>query len=310
MERFGLSEAGPGHPGHAAAPPGRARTPEDRGRVPDRSRSASPSWKTCWLTPQEDPGPDPRRHERAGREVRRPAPHAHRTRRTEEFREEDLVPDEAVLISITERGYIKRVPPRPTARQGRGGKGVTAMTMRDEDEVEHLFCRRLARHASCSFPTGARSTQERAYQIPDAGRGAKGIPLIKCPGARPGETITAAVAVPSFRAEPRYCSMVTRTGAHQARAGSPPSRRCGPRGLIAITLEEDDQLRWVKLTSRRRQDLILVTRHGPGDPLQRAPSAPDGPRRRPACAPSAAPARVTGGRHGRHHRSPGGCCWS
>ncbi len=177
---------------------------------------------------------------------------------TDEFDEADLVPDEDVLIFITRRGYIKRVPAEAYRTQGRGGKGVTGMTTRDEDVVEHLFAAGSL-DSILFFSNKGKVYQEKAYQIPDAGRAAKGIPLLSVLALDPDERITAAVAVPSFE-EVEYCTMVTRQGRIK-RVEVSAFEAVRPSGLIAILLDEGDELGWVKLTTGD-QDLILVTAQG------------------------------------------------
>ena len=177
---------------------------------------------------------------------------------SEEFREEDLVADEAVLISITERGYIKRVPANTYRRQGRGGRGVTGHGMRGEDEVVRLLPARSL-DTILFFSDRGKVYSERAYQIPDADRTARGIPLVNILALETGETITAAVAVPDFGAA-RFCSMATRNGRIK-RVALSEFAAVRPSGLIAITLEPGDQLVWVRLT-HGDDEIILVTRHG------------------------------------------------
>lgn len=175
-----------------------------------------------------------------------------------EFDEADLVPDEDVLVFITQRGYIKRVVAEAYRTQGRGGKGVTGMTTREEDVVEHLFAAGSL-DSILFFTDRGKVYQEKAYQIPDAGRAAKGMPLISVLQLDPDESVTAAVAVPDFD-EVEYCTMVTRKG-HIKRVEVAAFESVRPSGLIAISLAEGDELGWVKLTTGT-QDLIIVTAHG------------------------------------------------
>jgi DNA gyrase subunit A len=177
---------------------------------------------------------------------------------SEEFREEDLVSDEAVLISITERGYIKRVPSKTFRSQRRGGRGVIGHGTKDEDEVMFLFPARTL-DTILFFSDKGKVYSERAYQIPDADRTARGIPIINVLALDTRETITAAVAVPDFDAA-EYCTMATRSGKVKRVILSRFSS-VRPSGLIAISLDEDDELDWVRLT-RGDDDIILVTEHG------------------------------------------------
>ncbi len=176
----------------------------------------------------------------------------------ENFEESDLVPDEDVLIFITRRGFIKRVAARAYRLQGRGGRGVNGMTTRETDDVEHLFAAGSL-DSILFFSDRGKVYQEKAYQIPDAGRTAKGIPLQSVLSLEAGERITAAVAVPSFE-EVEYCTMVTRLGRIK-RVEVSAFEAVRPSGLIAISLDEGDELGWVKLTTGG-QDLIIVTAGG------------------------------------------------
>ncbi|MER3458136.1 MAG: DNA gyrase subunit A [Chloroflexota bacterium] len=177
----------------------------------------------------------------------------------EEFREEDLVPDEEVLISITQRGYVKRVPARVYKSQARGGRGITGMTTREEDAVLYLLAAGSL-DSILFFSDRGRVYMERAYQIPDADRQAKGLPITNLLALAPGERVTAVVARPQNGLAARYLTMVTRLGRVKRMALSEieSARRAG---IVAISLEADDELGWVRLT-RGDQDLILVTERG------------------------------------------------
>jgi len=177
---------------------------------------------------------------------------------SEELREEDLVADEAVLISITERGYIKRVAASSYRLQGRGGRGVTGHSMRGEDEVNMLFPARSL-HTVLFFSDRGKVYSEKAYQIPDADRTDRGIPLVNILALEVDETITAAVAVPDFEAA-RYCTMATRNGKIK-RVELAEFAAVRPSGLIAISLEKGDILGWVRLTSGK-DEVILATQSG------------------------------------------------
>ncbi len=177
---------------------------------------------------------------------------------SEDLSEEDLVADEAVLISITERGYVKRVASSTYRRQGRGGRGVTGHSMRDEDEVMMLIPARSL-DSLLFFSDRGKVYSERAYQIPDASRTARGIPMVNILALDLGETITAAVAVPDFEAA-NYCTMATRAGKIK-RVALPKFASVRPSGLIAISLAEGDVLGWVQLTSGD-DEIIIVTEQG------------------------------------------------
>jgi DNA gyrase subunit A len=177
---------------------------------------------------------------------------------SEEFSEEDLVPDESVLVSITQRSYVKRVAANAYRRQGRGGRGVTGHSMRGEDEVMMLFPARSL-DTILFFSDRGKVYSEKAYQIPDAGRTARGIPMVNILALSPEELVTAAVTVPDFSAA-NYCTMATRNGKIK-RVELSNFASVRPSGLIAIGLEEGDVLGWVRLTSGD-DEIILVTEQG------------------------------------------------
>jgi DNA gyrase subunit A len=177
---------------------------------------------------------------------------------TGDFNEEDLVKDEEVLISITERGYIKRVPSATYRSQGRGGRGVTGMTTRDEDVVEFLFAARTL-NTILYFTDKGKVYSEKAYRIPDASRTAKGVSIINLINLSPGEKITATVVVPDFD-QAEYLIMLTRKGRIK-RTNLSEFESVRPSGLIALTLDVDDELGWVKLT-HGNDEVILVSRSG------------------------------------------------
>ncbi len=177
---------------------------------------------------------------------------------TGEIREEDLVQDEPVLISLTQKGYIKRVPTRTFRAQGRGGRGVMGHTTRDEDEVVLLLPARTL-YTVLFFTDRGKVYSVKAYQIPEAGRTGKGVPIVNLLPLLPGEQVTAAVPVPDFAAA-EYCFMTTRRG-RVKRVRLEEFAAVRPSGLIAITLADDDALGWVRLT-KGDDEIILVTERG------------------------------------------------
>jgi DNA gyrase subunit A len=177
---------------------------------------------------------------------------------SEEFSEEDLVPDEAVLISITQRGYVKRVAAKTYRRQARGGRGVQGHRIKDEDEVDILFPTRSL-DTVLFFSDKGKVYSEKAYQIPDADRTARGISILNVLALDHDEKITAAVPVPDFSAA-SYCIMATRKGKIK-RVELSHFESVRPSGLIAIGLADDDVLGWVRPTSGDNE-IIVVTEQG------------------------------------------------
>jgi DNA gyrase subunit A len=176
----------------------------------------------------------------------------------ESLQEEDLVPDEAVLISITVRGYIKRVAAKVYRAQARGGRGVTGHATKDEDEVMVLIPARTL-DTVLFFSDKGKVYSEKAYQIPDADRTGRGIPIVNVLSLDAGETVTAVVSVPNFDAA-KYCMMATRRGRIK-RLTLSELAAVRPSGLIAINIEDGDELGWVRLTGGQ-DDVILVTEQG------------------------------------------------
>ena len=174
------------------------------------------------------------------------------------FDEEDLIKEEEVLVTITRQGYVKRVSSQTYKRQGRGGRGVTGMTTRDEDDVIFLFA--ASTHDTILyFSDRGKVYSEKAWRAPDASRTARGIPLVNLINIHPDENITAVVPVSSF-ADAKYLTMVTR-GGRMKRTELSAFEAVRPSGLIALGLEEGDALHWAKLT-QGNNDLILVTKLG------------------------------------------------
>ena len=172
--------------------------------------------------------------------------------------DEDLVPDEPTLISITERGYVKRMSPKTFRAQHRGGRGVTGHATKDEDEVLFLFPARTL-DTILFFSDRGKVYSERAYQIPDATRTARGIPIVNVLAMDADETITAAVPAPHFD-EAHYCTMVTSKGTIK-RVVLSALASVRPSGIIAINLHDDDKLGWARLTDGQ-DEIILVTEQG------------------------------------------------
>ncbi|MEN8171604.1 MAG: DNA gyrase subunit A [Chloroflexota bacterium] len=172
--------------------------------------------------------------------------------------DEDLIADEAVLISITDRGYVKRVAAKTYRAQRRGGRGVKGHATREEDTVLMMIPARTL-DTVLFFSNKGKVYSERAYQIPDAGRTAGGISIVNILSIAPEETITAAVAVRNFDAA-EYCTMLTRKGRIK-RVALSQFAAVRPSGLIAIGLSDDDELGWARLTSGT-EELIIVTARG------------------------------------------------
>jgi len=175
-----------------------------------------------------------------------------------EIREEDLIADVPVLISLTQRGYIKRMPTTTFRAQGRGGRGVAGHNTKEDDEVALLIPARTL-HTLLFFSNKGKVYSQKAYQVPEARRTASGTPIINLLPLEADERITAAIAVPDFNAA-EYCFMATRNGVTK-RVHLEEFASVRPSGLIALSLKGNDALEWARLTSGD-DEILLVTARG------------------------------------------------
>ncbi|HRE47779.1 MAG TPA: DNA gyrase subunit A [Aggregatilineales bacterium] len=174
-----------------------------------------------------------------------------------EFEETDFIREEEVLIALTKRGFIKRSPTALYRTQGRGGRGVTGITTRDEDNVELLLSANSHGYVLC-FTNFGKVYALRAYQVPEADRTGKGQLISNLIALNPDEKITGLTCVDNFDAG--YFVMVTRN-AKIKRVEISEFSAVRTSGLIAITLDDDDRLEWVRRTSGE-DHLIVVTAYG------------------------------------------------
>ncbi len=176
---------------------------------------------------------------------------------TGEVSDEDLIPDVRVLITITDRGYIKRQAADSYRTQRRGGRGVKGMVTREQDIVRHLLiCSSLDN--LLFFTDKGKVYQLKAHEVPDSSRTAKGLPLVNLISLEPGEQVTSMLAVPDFNGE--YLVMATRRGKIK-RTHLREYSQVRSNGLIAIGLEEGDTLGWVQV-SHGDEDVLLTTAQG------------------------------------------------
>lgn len=176
----------------------------------------------------------------------------------EELSEDDLVIEEDVLVSITQRGYVKRVLAKSYRSQGRGGQGVTGMATREEDAVLYILAASTLDDV-LFFTDKGRVFRQRVYQLPEADRQAKGTTLINLLSLDAGEKVTAAVAIPPVNST-GYLVMATARGKIK-RTSLEEFAVVRAAGLIAIGLDEDDYLGWVQVTDGN-QEIVIVTERG------------------------------------------------
>ena len=171
---------------------------------------------------------------------------------------EDLIPDETILVTITNKGYIKRLPHDTYKNQRRGGKGITGMTTREQDEVNHaIICNTM--DSLLFFTNKGRVFQLKSHEVPDAGRTAKGLPLINLISIDQNEQITSVLAVSDF-GKSDYLVMATQQGKIK-RSHLSEFSAVRSNGLIAIRLEEKDELNFVR-ESRGKGEIIMTTAEG------------------------------------------------
>jgi DNA gyrase subunit A len=177
-----------------------------------------------------------------------------------EMTDEDLIADEDVVITISGRGYIKRQPVATYRRQHRGGKGIIGHVTREEDAVEHLIVANTHDWA-LFFTNRGRVFSAKVHSIVDASRQAKGTPIINLPGVQveAGEVPVATIVLPNF--EPgHYLVMATRRG-HIKKTPLEQFERVRSTGIRAITINDNDELAWVDVSSGE-DDIIIATAQG------------------------------------------------
>lgn len=176
------------------------------------------------------------------------------------FTQEDLIPNEATIVTMTRDGYIKRLPPTIFKTQSRGGKGVMGLTVKEEDMVEHFFS--TMTHTDLLFFTSrGRVFQLKAYEVPPAAtRTAKGQALVNFLQLTQAEKVTAVLPLADLENNIKYLVMVTRQGTSK-KVELSAFENVRRSGLIALKLNGDDVLEWVKPSSGN-DDLLLVTTDG------------------------------------------------
>ncbi len=197
-------------------------------------------------------------------ELKRKYPGERRTRivddSSREMTDEDLIADEDVVITVSGRGYVKRQPIATYRRQHRGGKGIIGHVTREEDAVEHLLVA-TTHDWALFFTNRGRVFSSKVHTIPDASRQAKGIPIINLPGVQveAREVPMATITLKDFR-ESKYLVLATKHGIIK-KTPLEQFEKVRSSGIIAITLDEDDELAWVDVASGE-DDIIIATALG------------------------------------------------
>lgn len=172
--------------------------------------------------------------------------------------DEDLIPVENSVLTLTHNGYIKRLPANTYRSQRRGGRGIQGMGTNDDDFVEHLL--NTSTHDTILFFTSkGRVFRTKGYQVPEFSRTAKGLPIINLLGVDKDENVTAMIPVAEFE-EDKYLFFVTRNGVAK-RTKVSEFANIRSNGLIALTLRDNDELIGVKMTNGN-EDIVIGTKHG------------------------------------------------
>ncbi len=175
-----------------------------------------------------------------------------------DFSEEDMVPKENTVIALTSLGYIKRMTVDNFKSQNRGGKGIKGMQTIEDDFIEDLLMT-TTHHYLNFFTSLGRVYRLKAYEIPEAGRTARGTAIVNLLQLTPGEKITAMIPIEDYESG-KNLFMVTRTGIVKKTSLAEFSN-IRKKGLAAITLKEEDELIEVKATDRD-SEILLVTKQG------------------------------------------------
>lgn len=175
-----------------------------------------------------------------------------------ELNEEDLIKEEQMVVAFTHFGYIKRMPIDTYKSQRRGGKGITGISTREEDFVKQIFT--TSTHDTVLFFSNkGKLYRLRGYEIPEAGRTAKGTAIVNLLSLDAGEKISAIIPISNFE-EGKYLLMATRNGLIKKTALQ-EYNSTRKTGLLAITLKDDDELIDVRLTDGE-DNVVLVTSKG------------------------------------------------
>jgi DNA gyrase subunit A len=188
------------------------------------------------------------------------------TSKVGEFAEEDLIADQEIIVTVTNTGYIKRVDPKSYRAQNRGGKGMIGIKTKEEDFVEHFFV--CSTHDDLLFFSNkGKVFQTKAYEIPEATRVSRGRAIVNILGLSSEEKISAVVPLEREKKgnngnniQSKFLAMVTKKGIIK-KTEVDKFRNIRKGGIAAITLDKDDDLKWVKIT-HGDDEIMLVTKLG------------------------------------------------
>ena len=171
---------------------------------------------------------------------------------------EDLIPEEECVLTKTVNGYIKRLPADTYNVQNRGGRGITGMTTREDDIVENMFVCSSHDYVML-FSNLGRMYRIKAYEIPEGSRTSKGMNMVNIVPLMPGEKITVILPASDLDEE-KYIAMVTKKGTIK-RTKVSEFRNTRRSGIIAISIDDDDELAFVRMTDGN-QNLFVATKNG------------------------------------------------
>jgi DNA gyrase subunit A len=172
--------------------------------------------------------------------------------------EEDLIPEVDVLVTITNKGYVKRIADDVYRTQHRGGRGVAGVTMREADGIQHILAANTM-DSLLLFTNRGRVYQVKVHELPDAGRTAKGLPIVNVINLQPDESVTTLMNIKEYDPT-KFLFFTTRLG-RVKRTSLDQFKAVRSSGLIAIGIEDEDELAWVRITSGS-DEVILVSEHG------------------------------------------------
>lgn len=189
------------------------------------------------------------------------------------FSDEELIPNEEVVVTVTAGNYIKRTPLSIYRTQGRGGKGIIGMATKEEDVIEHIVF--TDTHAWLLFFTNqGRVFKLKAYEVPLASRNAKGQAIVNLLQVKPDEKITALINISDQKPESSYLLMATKGGVVKKTALT-NYQNIRASGIVAIKLDSDDELKWVRMT-KGKNEILISTKLGQGLRFKEADVRPMG----------------------------------
>ena len=177
----------------------------------------------------------------------------------EDLEDEDLIPEEQIVITLSHNNYIKRLPVSTYRSQNRGGRGIQGMNTLDEDFVSQLVTMSTHDHV-LFFTNKGRVYKLKGYEVPELSRQSKGIPIINAIELENDETISTMIAVKDLESEEDYLVFATKQGIVK-RSSLSNFSRINKNGKIAINFKEDDELIAVRLTTGNEDILIELHMH-------------------------------------------------